>query len=119
MTRQASISCKAPAQTALPRMAGDEAASSSEDNECFQDTRTNHVGRLIKNLNYRYTGGGESHVLEILNAKHHADGERPGCTESDGDGTANGQGDSLFWLRDFLGHVRGAIEACERPLWIH
>lgn len=119
MSRQAGVSRKTPAQAALPRMARDKAPYPGQDDEGFQKASTGDAGDLTEDFNDWDTSGGQCHALEVLDAEHHGNGERPCCTESDGNGAADGQRDGLFRSRDFFSHVRGAIEACERPLRVH
>lgn len=116
---QASVSRKTPAQAALPRMARDQTPDPGQDDEGFQKASTGDAGHLTEDFNDRDTGGGQCHALEVLDGEHHGNGERPCCTEPDGDGAADGQRDGLFRSRDFFSHVCGAIEACKCPLRVH
>ena len=120
VARQASVTSKAPAKTRLPRVGGDLAAQTSDNNKCLEHNCASLIPKsAVKQLEYRNIGGSSSDLREIANnAEEHGNRVEPRGSETDSDSAHDRNWDHLLWPRDFLSHVRRAIKACECPVGV-
>ena len=118
-TGKAVIPSEAPAQPALPRVTGNLASDPRGHDQTLQHDRAGLASQcLIEKGQDRNAGGGVEELLEIVDAKEHGDGEKPGGHEPDGHGSHDGDGDHLFRPSDFFRQMGGAVQACKRPIGI-
>ena len=118
-SRQASVPCKAPAQARLPRVARNLAANTRCDDQALQHNCASLIDeRLVEELKDWHQCRRIENVVKVVETEEHGNRVKPGGHEANGHGTHDGNRNHLLWARDFLSHMRGAVEACKRPVGI-
>ncbi len=116
-TGESPVSRETPAQSALPRVAGNLASHPGRYDQAFQGDRTRFAPqRLVEEGQDRHPRGGFEQFLQVVHAEEHGDGVKPGGHEPDGHRPHDGDGDHPLGARHFLRHVGGAVDAGERPI---
>ena len=119
MTRNTSISCKGPAQPALPRMRCGQTPNTGGNDERFQHDGAGIVpNSLIEQLQDRNQGGSVCYTFQVAQAEHHADAEKPSCHEADGNRAHYGNGYHFLWSWDFFGQMCCTVETSKGPITV-
>jgi hypothetical protein len=108
--RQATVTGKRPAETRLPRLAGDLTSQAREANEEFQERSCRfRAGGLIIQLQDWNKGRSLDKLPQVLYRKEHGNNINKGSDKSDDDSSDDGKWDVALWMRDFLGQMSGRI----------
>ena len=114
------IPCEAPTESVLPRVTSNQTPYPRCHDQTFQD---NCARFARQSLEEESEDGnvcvGWEEIVEGANAEEHGEGEEPGGDEADGYCAHYGYGDRFFGTSDFFGHVRCAVQACERPVGVY
>ena len=94
-------------ETATPRQYYQRAKN---HRSCFR------VERLQKQLQDRHTSRSTSHLIEVLDAKQHANAEGPGRDETNANCTEDRNRNDPLWIEDLFCHMSSAIETVECPI---